>query len=102
MRRVKKPNRHTIDLIARMVVSGHRGYGPDVDALADLVASAMQNRLEAVGAEGAQRSKQIRRHKRARPVTCPPELFAVLLNRTTKYLASTARAREAHGSAHPR
>ncbi len=102
MRRAKKPDRRTIDLIARMVVSGHRGHGPEVDALADLIAGAMQNRLEAVGAEGAQRSKEVRRRKCARRLTCPPELFAVVLNRTTKYLASAARAHEAHGGAHPR
>jgi len=74
------PERHAIDAIARAVVSGRRGQGRRADALADAVAACMHNRLEAVGAPGA------RRTRRRTPYRSP--LLRLLFDRAAKHLAA--------------
>ena len=55
---MKPIDRRTADLIARAVVSGRRGYGKEIDGMADHIASLMKNRLEAVGVRGAGRAQR--------------------------------------------
>ncbi len=51
-------DRHAIDLIARVVVSGQRGHGKKIDRTADSVAALMKNKLEAAGVKGARPSRR--------------------------------------------
>ncbi|MGH7963245.1 MAG: hypothetical protein ACRERD_15700 [Candidatus Binatia bacterium] len=95
---MKTLNRHTIDCIARAVVSDQRGYGEPVDRLADLVAGLMRNRLEAVGAGGAPRAQD---SGRVAPPGTDRRLLAVLLDRAQKHLACAAFLKESDGRSHP-
>jgi len=90
MRR-SNPSRRSIDAIARAVVTGRRHGGRRIDSLADLVASQMRNRLEAVGAPGARRMDKA---ARARSLA-DAALVHVLLERTTKHLAAWGRRADA-------
>lgn len=82
---MKALSRHTIDLVARAVVSGRRGYGKKVDEMADSIAGLMKNKLRAAGAKGAERAKHIRQTS-----VKDPELLEVLFKRAEKHLAWTA------------
>lgn len=84
-RATKSLSRHRVDLIARMVVSGRRGYGKGVDGVADSIAGLMKNRLEAAGAPGATRACKSRR---APSVVHDDEILKLLLSRVEKHLAS--------------
>ena len=84
---MKKLNRHKIDLIARAVVSGRRGYGKRADAIADLLATLMKNRLEAVGALGA---GYARTNSQTEVPLPDRQSLDLLLDRTEKHLAWTA------------
>jgi hypothetical protein len=83
-RAIKSLSRHRVDLIARAVVSGRRGYGKGVDRVADSIAGLMKNKLEALGAKGAERAW---RCTPARAEALDRHLLKVLLDRTAKYLA---------------
>lgn len=48
-------DRHTLDAIARAVVSGERGLGKEHDRLAGDVASLLINKLKALNAPGQRR-----------------------------------------------
>ena len=92
-------NRQTIDRIARAVLSGQRGYGEEMDRLADLIAGLVKSRLEAVGASGAQRAQG-----RGRTATAfhDPHILKVLLDRVEKHLAWEALVKSSHGRSQPR
>lgn len=92
-------DRHTIDLIARAVVSGRRGHGKRVDRTADFIAGLMSNKLEAAGAKGAIRSRRSR----------PPDtslqdrqILDLLLRRTEKHLASSVLVESGDGGPYSR
>ncbi len=90
-------NRHTLDRVARAVVSGQRGYGEQLDHLADRVAELLHSRLEAVGVPGA---KAVRcSSDDSRP---EPQLLTALLARVEKHLAWQALTAGTHGCAQPR
>ncbi len=83
-------DRHTIDQIARAVVSGRRGLGVERDRMADLVASLSRNRLEAVFAPG------VRRARRRRPgsLASLDPMVRCVLDRTAKHLAGFAASEQ--------
>jgi hypothetical protein len=91
-------DRFTLDRIARAVVSGRRGLGPQPDRLADRVAALMQNRLAAVGAPGAGQATSIARRGR---FAMQPPIVRRLIDRTAKHLGlmamGGARRAPAHG-----
>ena len=89
--------RHTLDRIARAVVTGERGLGRAADRVADVVATRMASRLEAVGVPGATRARGS-----SRPTRLSRELLAVLVGRAEKHLASAGLARTSRGGPHPR
>ena len=87
-------DRHTLDAIARAVVSGERGLGDAADTIADDVASLMINRLDAAGVAGYQRVahrrwKAPRRWQRIER-QYGRELLDALIQRTDKHLAHAA------------
>jgi hypothetical protein len=51
-------DRHTLDAVARAVVSGERGLGEEEDKLADDVALLMPTKLKALDAPGLNRVAQ--------------------------------------------
>jgi hypothetical protein len=79
-------DRHSIDAIARAVVSGRRELGSEADRLADAAAGMMQNRLAAIGAPGSRRV----RPRRPRPLADQPEVMRRLFDRTAKHLGALA------------
>jgi hypothetical protein len=96
---MEKFNRHTIDLIARAVVSGRRGYGKRLDRVADAIAGLMKNRLEATEAPGAVRARGSRRAEAALPSR---KTLDYLLNRIEKHLASLVLVQSADGRSQTR
>lgn len=96
--RTEELSRHTIDRIARALVSGRRGYGERVDRIADLVAGLMRNRLEAVGARGA---KCVRRSRWTDAAPQDRQALGLLLDRVEKHLAWLVLAEGGSGSAQP-
>jgi len=86
---MEKFNRHTIDLIARAVVSGRRGYGKRLDRVADAIAGLIKNRLEATEAPGAVHARNSHKAEAALPNR---EILDCLLNRIEKHLASLVLA----------
>jgi hypothetical protein len=87
-------DRHTLDTIARAVVSGERDLGDMADAIADAVASLMINRLAANGVSGYHRVAHLQwnvPHRRPRvEQQYGRELLNVLIQRTDKHLAQAA------------
>lgn len=83
-------DRHTLDAVARAIVSGKRDLRPEHNALADEVALLLRNRLEAHGARGVRRLKRLRRPQLEDRLRCNArygrDLVDQLLNRTEKYL----------------
>lgn len=90
---MEKLDRHTIDLIARAVVSGRRGYGKRLDRVADAIAALMKNRLEANQAPGAVRARSNDKAETALPNR---ETLHLLFNRIEKHLASLVLAQSAN------
>src|SRR5437870_2433916 len=94
-------DRHTLDAIARAVVTGERGLGDVEDRIADDVASIMIHRLQAVGAPGPSRvahldGNDVSRWERVER-SCGRELLDLLIRRTDKHLAYAAMIRLNHG-----
>jgi len=87
-------NRHNLDLIAKAVISGQRGYGKPLDRIADTIAGLMTNRLEAAQVPGA-----LRLPKRGRAKVKLPSREArdFLLRRVEKRLASLVLAQITDG-----
>lgn len=98
-RAIKSLSRHRVDLIARAVVSGRRGYGKGVDRVADSIAGLMKNRLDACGAPGATRA---RKSRRAALVVHDHEILKLLLSRAQKHLASLALVESKNDRSHAR
>lgn len=90
-------NRHTLDHVARAVISGQRGYGDQIDRLADQVAELLRSRLEAVGVPGAKAVPCSSGDSRLEP-----QLLTALLARVEKHLAWQALTVGTHGCAQPR
>jgi hypothetical protein len=94
-------DRHTLDAIARAVVSGERGLGPTEDRIADDVASLMINRLAAAQAPGHRRVAHLRwdcpeRWRRIEEhYGCP--FLQRLIRRTDKHLGHLALLALTHG-----
>jgi hypothetical protein len=82
-------DRHTLDRIARAVVSGRRGLGARADRLADRAAGMTRNRLAAMGAPGAARAARM--SVRRRPLAAEPAVLRKLLERVAKHLAAAGR-----------
>jgi hypothetical protein len=83
-------DRHSLDALARAIVSGERGLGPMEDTIADDVASLMINRLAAAQAPGHRRVAHLR-------LDCPERrprveerygrrFLQLLIRRTDKHL----------------
>lgn len=89
---MEKFDRHTIDLIARAVVSGRRGYGKRFDRIADAIAGLIKNRLEAAEAPGAVVTDSSHIGNAALP---DRGTLRCLLNRIEKHLASLVLAQAA-------
>lgn len=89
-------DRFALDRVARAVVSGRRGYGRRIDALADAVASRMKNALEAAEAPGLRRAARLG----VRPFA-DRRLLGLLVARTGKHLASIVVSRTPRARAHP-
>ena len=94
-------DRHTLDAIARAIVSGERGLGQREDTIADDVASLMINRLAAAQAPGHQRVAHLRWN-------CPERwqrveerygrrFLQILIRRTGKHLDHRALLTLTHG-----
>ncbi len=96
---MEKFDRHTLDLVARAVVSGHRGYGKQLDRVADATASLLKNRLEAAAAPGAARARNSHKAEEALP---DRETLVSLLNRIEKHLAMLVLAQGADDRSQPR
>jgi len=86
-------DRHTLDLVARAVVSGRRGHGKRLDRVADAIAGRITNRLAAAEAPGVARA--MRSHKDAHVLT-DRATFDSLLHRIEKHLAMLVLAQTAH------
>jgi hypothetical protein len=97
---MKPPSRQELDLIARAVASGRRGFGKRLDRLANETAALMTNRLEALGVRGATR-KTPREGPRSRALL-DPRSFEVLLRRVEKHLGQRALVEVAVGASPPR
>lgn len=89
---MEKFDRHTLDLVARAVVSGRRGYGKRLDRVADGIARLIKNRLEATEAPGAARAHSSHEGEAALP---DRETLEALLNRIEKHLAMLVLAQSA-------
>jgi hypothetical protein len=96
---MKKLSRDMIDTIARAVVSGQRGYGQQIDSIADHLASFMRNRLQAVGARGADRAA-VPRSKSA--ALDDGQILSLLLHRVQKHLANEALTKREDEGSQPR
>lgn len=94
--------RHSLDRVARLVVSGERGGGGAQDRLADVVAGLMSNRLAAVGAAGARRARRTGSAARRAGVRLDRDILRRLVERTSKLLAAAALARDADARTRPR
>jgi hypothetical protein len=94
-------DRETIDLVARAVVSGRRGFGTRIDRLADVVAGLMRNRLAAVGVGGAMPPQRPGR-RRAATASVESRLLVLLIERAGKHLAAAAARGRSDASPHPR
>lgn len=91
---MKEFDRHTIDIVARAVVSGNRGYGKRLDHVADAIAGLVTNRLEACEAPGAARA---RKRKKATLRLLDRRAIDALLQRVEKHLASLVLAKSVNG-----
>lgn len=80
-------SRSDIDRVARAVVSGERGLGAGLDALADRGARVLRSRLAAVGAAGRRRGGH-------RPAEHPAanDVIRRILERVDQHLAIVAFA----------
>jgi len=92
-------DRHTLDRIARAVVSGRRGLGARADRLADHAAAMTRNQLAAMGAPGGARAASMA--VRRRPLASEPAVLRRLVQRVAKHLAMMGRG-GAGASARPR
>jgi len=79
-------DRHTLDRIARAVVSGRRGLGVRADRLADRVAGMTRNQLAAMRAPGSVRAARMRGRPRA--LASEPLVLRTLVERVAKHLAA--------------
>jgi hypothetical protein len=94
---VKALDRHSLDAVARAVVSGRRGHGQRIDRLADFVAGLMPSRLAALGAG---RAKPKRSNREPPPVPAAlrnPRTLETLLRRVQKHLEQKAMAEALRG-----
>jgi hypothetical protein len=82
-------DRHTLDRIARAVVSGERGLGARADALADRTAALVRNQLAALDAPGSARARRLPASRT--PLAFEPTVVRQLLERVAKHLATTGR-----------
>ena len=96
---MEKFDRHTLDLVARAVVSGRRGHGKRLDRVADAIAGLLKNRLEATEAPGAVRTRSS--HK-AEKTLLDRELLNSLLRRIEKHLASLVLTQSVNGHSQTR
>jgi len=87
-------DRHTLDAIARAIVSGERGLGEIADRIADDFASIMINRLEANGVPGYSRVAHLPRNAPERWARIEREygreVRDLIIRRTDKHLAHAA------------
>jgi len=79
-------DRHTLDRIARAVISGRRGLGGGADRLADRAAGMTWNQLAAMGAPGSARAARMRVRRRA--LASEPAVLRRLVERVAKHLAA--------------
>ncbi len=93
---MKPLDRHELDLVARAIASGRRGYGARVDRVAESVAGLMVNRLRALGvAPERARSRRKALLRKAKPVDA--RTLKILLRRVDKHLGQRALASVADG-----
>jgi hypothetical protein len=81
-------DRHGVDRIARAVVSGKRGLGRRLDALADRAAAMISSRLEAHGVKGSSARNRPRSRFASRAID--PALLELVLSRVDKHLGFAA------------
>lgn len=95
MAKTELPDRHTLDEVARAVVTGERGLGRELDRLADDMAGLMRNCLAASEAPGFQRVDRGGWNAPCRwqgiSVRYGSDLVRVILARVDKHLAALTR-----------
>jgi hypothetical protein len=96
---MEKFDRHTLDLIARAVVSGRRGHGKRLDRVADAIAGLLKNRLAASEAPGVARARSSHKSDKSR---LDREILNSLLRRIEKHLASRVLTQSVNGRSQTR